>query len=135
MSYPIADLKTIGPNVAASFKSAGIRSTARLLEVAKDPRGRKALAAKTGLDEKCILRSANMADRMRIKGVGWEYAQLLHAAGVKTATELSFRNPQRLVSGMVEANTKRKLVRLLPSVTRVTRWIEAAKKLQPVIRY
>jgi hypothetical protein len=136
MSYPIADLKTIGPNVAASFKSAGIRSTARLLEVAKDPRGRKALAAKTGLDEKCILRSANMADRMRIKGVGEDYAVLLEAAGVDTVRELKYRNPRNLAKAMADANTKRKLgVRLLPSEATILRWIEHAKRLQLKITY
>jgi hypothetical protein len=36
---------------------------------------------------------------------------------------------------MSEANTKRKLVRVLPSVKTVMRWIEDAKKLPPVIRY
>ena len=36
---------------------------------------------------------------------------------------------------MKEANTKRKLVRVLPSVKMVTRWIEDAKALPPVIRY
>jgi hypothetical protein len=36
---------------------------------------------------------------------------------------------------MEDANAKRKLVRVLPSVKIVTRWIEEAKALQPVIRY
>jgi hypothetical protein len=36
---------------------------------------------------------------------------------------------------MTEANAKRKLVRLLPSVKAVQRWIESAKKLPSVIRY
>src|SRR2546429_6428748 len=121
MSYPIDDLKTIGPGVAASFKSAGIRSTHRLLEAAKDPRGRKALAARTGLDEKCILRSANMADRMRIKGIGEDYAVLLEAAGVDTVRELKYRNPRNLAKAMADANTKRKLVQLLPSQKAIER--------------
>jgi hypothetical protein len=72
---------------------------------------------------------------MRVKGVGWEYAELLCAAGVKTAKELKFRNPRKLVDQMTEANAKRNLVRLLPSVKAVERWIENAKKLPPVIRY
>jgi len=136
MSYPIDDLKTIGPGVAASFKSAGIRSTHRLLEAAKDPRGRKRLAAKTGLDEKCILRSANMADRMRIKGVGEDYAVLLEAAGVDTVRELKYRNPHNLAKSMADANTRRKLgVRLLPSETTIQRWIDHAKRLQIKISY
>jgi hypothetical protein len=136
MSYPIEDLKTIGPGVAASFKSAGIRSTGRLLEAAKDPKGRKLLAAKTGLDEKCILRSANMADRMRIKGVGEDYAVLLAAAGVDTVRELKYRNPRNLAKSMADANTRRKLgVRLLPSETTIQRWIDHAKRLQIKISY
>ena len=135
-SYPIEDLKTIGPDVAASFKSAGIRSTDKLLKVAHDPKGRKILAAKTGLDEKCILRSANMADRMRIKGVGEDYAVLLEAAGVDTVRELKYRNPRNLAKAMADANTRRKLgVRLLPSEATIGRWIEHAKRLQLLISY
>ena len=72
---------------------------------------------------------------MRIKGVGWEYSELLRVAGVRTVNELRFRNPDRLAQAMKNANTKRKLVRVLPSVNTVMRWIEAAKALQPVIRY
>jgi hypothetical protein len=72
---------------------------------------------------------------MRVKGVGWEYAELLRAAGVKTVKELKFRNPHKLVQAMTVANSKRKLVRLLPSESTVTRWIDTAKKLPPVIRY
>jgi len=36
---------------------------------------------------------------------------------------------------MADVNTKRKLVRLLPSVNTLMRWIEDAKKLPPLIRY
>jgi hypothetical protein len=135
MSRSIEDLKTIGPGVAASFKSAGIRSTGKLLRAAKDPKGRKALAAKTGLDEKCILRSANMADRMRIKGIGEDYAVLLEAAGVDTVRELKYRNPRNLAKAMADANTKRKLVQLLPSEKAIERWIQHAKRLDLVISY
>src|SRR6267142_12533 len=130
MPYSIADLQSIDPGMIAAFKSAGIRTTDRLLDAAKDPKGRKQLAAKTGLDEKRILRWANLADRMRIKGIGEDYAHLLEAAGVDTVKELKYRNPSNLAKAMADANTKRKLVRLLPSERTVTRWIEHAKKLQ-----
>ena len=134
-SYSLEDVKSFGQGVAASLKSAGIRSTGRLLEAAKDPKGRKALATKTGLDEKCILRSANMADRMRIKGVGEDYAVLLAAAGVDTVRELKYRNPRNLAKAMADANTKRKLVQLLPSEKAIERWIQHAKRLDLVISY
>ncbi|HEY2138057.1 MAG TPA: DUF4332 domain-containing protein [Xanthobacteraceae bacterium] len=135
MSYPITDLENIAPGVAATLKSIGIRTTGRLLEAAKSPKGRKLLAGKTGIDEKCILRWANMADRMRVKGVGEDYAELLEAAGVDTVKELKYRNPANLAKAMAEANAKRKLVRLMPSEKAVCRWIEHAKKLTLKITY
>ncbi len=135
MSYPIADLEGIDPRVAASLKSVGIRTTGKLLEAAKSPKDRKRLAARTGLEERCILRCANMADRMRIKGIGEDYAELLEAAGVDTVKELKYRNPANLAKAMQAANAKRKLVRVLPSEKTVVRWIEHAKKLPLKITY
>jgi len=135
MPYPITDIRGIGANAALILKSEGIRTTISLLRMAKTPTQRLKIAEKVGLDDKRILDWVTAADRMRVKGVGWEYAELLRAAGVKTVNELKFRNPQKLVDQMSEANAKRKLVRLLPSVTVVTRWIESAKKLPPVVRY
>jgi hypothetical protein len=135
MAYPITDIQGIGLDAAAILKSAGIRTTGGLLRSAKTPNQRLKLADKIGTDEKRVLAWVTAADRMRIKGVRWEYAQLLRAAGVKTVNELRFRNPQKLADGMKEANDKRTLVRLLPSVRMVERWIEDAKKLPPLIRY
>ncbi|HEX5509640.1 MAG TPA: DUF4332 domain-containing protein [Pseudolabrys sp.] len=135
MSYPITDIDGIDRDVAAILKSAGIRSTGRLLEKARTVKGRKELAVKTGIGEKQLLCWANMADRMRVKGVSREYADLLQAAGVDTVKELQYRNPCNLARAMADANKKRKLVRLLPSEKLVVRWIEHAKKLPLKISY
>jgi len=135
MTYPITDIDGIDGEAAATFKSAGIRSTGRLLEVARTLRGRKMLAEKTGIGEKQLLCWANMADRMRVKGIRKEYAGLLQAAGVDTVKELKYRNPANLAKAMAEANKKRKLVAFLPSEKVVCSWIEYAKKLQIKITY
>ena len=135
MTYPVSEISGIGPDVADRLKLAGIRTTTRLLDLAKGPKERKRLAEKTGLDEKRILSWANTADRMRIKGVGADYAGLLQAAGVDTVKELKYRNPARLARAMADANAKRKLVQLLPSEKRIAHWIDAAKKLPPKISY
>ncbi len=135
MSYSIADLQTVDPAAVARLKSVGIRTTDKLLECAKDPKGRKLLASRIGFDERSILRWANLADRMRIKGIGEDYAGLLEAAGVDTVKELKYRNPANLAKAMAAANAKRKLVRLLPSQKAVVRWIENAKKLPLKISY
>ena len=135
MGYPITDIRGIGADTAVILKSEGIRTTVGLLRLAKTPKQRLKIAEKVGTDDKLVLDWVTAADRMRVKGGGWEYAELLRVAGVKTVKELKFRNPRKLVDQMTEANTKRKLVRLLPSVGTVTRWIENAKKLPPVICY
>jgi hypothetical protein len=135
MGYPITEIQGIGTDVAAILKSDGIRTTIGLLRLAKTPRQRLKIATKTGTPEKSVLDWVTAADRMRVKGVGWEYSELLRAAGVRTANELRFRNPQKLANAMAEINSKRNLVRVLPSVNTVTRWIENAKRLPPLICY
>jgi hypothetical protein len=135
MSYPITDIEGIDGEAAATLKSAGIRSTGRLLEAARTVKGRKLLAEKTGFGEKQLLCWANVADRMRIKGISKEYAELLQAAGVDTVKELRYRSPCNLAKAMADANKKRKMVRLLPSEKVVGRWIENAQKLPLMISY
>lgn len=135
MSYSINDLQYIGPEATAKLKKFGIRTTAKLLEAAQSPKARKQLAEQTGVPEQRLLVWANMVDRMRIKGIGEDYAELLREAGVDTVKELAYRNPANLAKAMATANAKRKLVRLLPSEKAVGRWIVDAKKLPLKISY
>src|ERR1700678_3207809 len=104
MAYPITDIAGIGPDIAVILKAEGIRTTVGLLRFAKTPKQRLKIAEKLGTDDKRVLDWVTTADRMRIKGVGWDYAELLSAAGVKTVKELKFRNPQKLVDQMTTAN-------------------------------
>jgi len=134
MSYPLKSLGGIASEIAA-LKDAGIKTAGALLEAAKTPKGRKELAKATSLDPKRILELANKADRLRVKGLGKEYAELLRAAGVDTVRELKYRNPAKLAEAMAAANKKRKVVRLVPTDKAVGRWIEAAKKLPLKITY
>ena len=135
MSYPITKLDGVDDKAIELLRSAGIRTTLKLLEAAKDTRGRKSLAAQTGLDEKTLLALANAADRMRIKGLGHDYAELLRLAGVVTVRELKHRNGQRLFEAIKAANAQRRLVKTPPSQKVVGRWIEQAKKLPLKISY
>jgi len=134
MAYPITDIRGIGPETAEILKSEGIRTTIGLLRSAKTPKQRLKLAELTRTNPERVLGWVTSADRMRVKGVGWEYSELLRAVGVKTVNELKFRNPGHLVAKMQEAN-KRSLVRLLPKQRTVERWIESARKLPTLIKY
>jgi predicted flap endonuclease-1-like 5' DNA nuclease len=135
VSYPIRSIAGIGPAMAAKLRAERIRTTEGLLEASKTFKERKILAEKLGVEEQTVLRWANLADRMRIKGVREPYAELLKDAGVDTVRELKYRNPGRLAEAMATANAKRKRVDQLPTTKRVEHWIANAKKLTPKISY
>lgn len=135
MSYKIQDIEGIGPSHGQRLDDAGIKTTGALLKACCDPKGRKAMAEKTGFSEQQLLKWTNMADLMRVSGVGEEYSELLEAAGVDTVKELRNRNPENLAQAMAAANAQKKLVRLVPSAKTVAKWVEQAKELPPAITY
>jgi|SRR5947209_14225528 hypothetical protein len=135
MTYPISEIEGLSAFSAAKLKTLGIRTTDALLEAARTVRGRKALAAKTGISEQQLLDWANVSDYMRIPGMGRAKVVLVRAAGVATVRELALRNPARLAQNMKQVNTARKIVRLLPSEKSVEQLIAQARKLQPKISY
>ena len=135
MTYPISEIDGLTAFSASKLKSLGIRTTDALLKAARTMKGRKALAAKTGISEQLLLEWANVSDYMRIPGMGRAKVGLVRAAGVTTVRELAYRNPARLAQSMREANVKKKLVRILPSEKSVGDIIAKAKKLPPKITY
>ena len=131
----IVDVEGIGKAYAVKLQAAGVKTTEALLEQGATPKGRKLLAEKTGIGEKLILEWVNHVDLYRIKGVGSEYSDLLEEAGVDTVVELANRKPENLFKTMEETNTKKKLVRKLPTEAQVAEWVNQAKKLPRVVTY
>jgi len=131
----IMDVEGIGPVIGDKFSGAGVKDSDALLAGAKTPALRKALAEKTGLTEKQVLRFANMADLYRISGIGSEYADLLEAVGVDTVPELARRRPDNLSKAMVELNQAQKRVRRVPTEAEVVQWVEQAKGLPRMLEY
>lgn len=135
MGSSLKDIEGIGPAYGARLIAAGIKTTDALLKHCAAPAGRRETAARTGLSEDQLLKWANMAHLMRVRGVGEEYSELLEAAGVDTVKELRNRNAENLATRMAKVNTERKLVRQLPSSRSVARWIAHAKTLAPILSY
>lgn len=132
---PIEDVEGIGPTVGGKLRDVGVQNTDALLAQTRTPALRKALATKTGLSPKQILRFANMVDLYRVNGIGSEYAELLEVAGVDTVPELRRRNAVNLQRTMATVNDSKKLVRRTPTETEVAGWIEQAKGLPRVLEY
>jgi predicted flap endonuclease-1-like 5' DNA nuclease len=135
MSYKVEEIEGIGGAIAQKLAAAGIKTTDALLEACKDAKGRKATAEATGLDEKRLLKWANMADLMRIKGVGKQFSELLEAAGVDTVKELKTRNAANLAARMAEVNEAKNLCNAVPAESVVAGWVEQAKQLPAMLSY
>ncbi|BAM03733.1 DUF4332 domain-containing protein [Phycisphaera mikurensis] len=135
MAYKIIELEGIGPVKSVKYNTAGIETTEQLLDACGDAKKRRAFAAEHGMDASEVLRHVNMADLMRISGVGEEYSDLLEAAGVDTVKELRTRNPQNLTASMAAVNEAKKLVRSLPTESKVAGWISQAKELEPRVTH
>lgn len=135
MNYRIEEIEGIGPAYGKKLADAGVKSTGELLKRGGKPAGRKELEAATGIGGAQILKWCNLADLMRVKGVGKQFSELLEAAGVDTIKELRNRKPDNLAAKMKEVNDAKKLCRAAPSVKSVTKWVEQAKATEPAISY
>lgn len=135
MSYKIDDIEGIGPAYAEKLTAAGIVTTEDLLSKCCTPAGRKDVAEATGMGESTILKWTNMADLMRVSGIGPQYSELLKGSGVDTIKELRTRNAENLAATMEKVNDEKKLTRVAPAAASVAKWVEAAKGMEPRITY
>jgi len=135
MTYKINDIEGIGPAYAEKLAAANIANTDHLLEKCCTPAGRKAVAAATGFSEAVILKWVNMADLMRINGVGPQFSELLNSSGVDTIKELRTRNAVNLTTKMAAVNKEKRLTQVSPPEATVNGWIQAAKNMASQLTY
>ena len=129
MSYKIDEIEGIGPAYATKLQMAHIQTTDQLLERCGTSSGRKQVSEQTGVSEKQLLQWANMADLMRISGVGPQFSELLEVAGVDTVKELRNRNSANLAEAMKQANEKKRVARTSPPAGTVEKWVAQARNL------
>ena len=135
MNYKIDEIEGIGPAYREKLAAAGITTTEALLSACCAKAGRVGTAESTGISEKLLLTWSNMADLMRINGVGKQFAELLHAAGVDTVKELKTRRADNLSAKMAEVNAEKHLAKTSPAESLVQEWIDEAGKLEALITH
>jgi predicted flap endonuclease-1-like 5' DNA nuclease len=135
MSYKIDQIEGIGPSFAQRLNMAGILTTDDLLARCASPEGRRQLELVTGFSHLQVLTWTNQADLMRVRGIGSEYGQLLESAGVDTVRELALRNPENLVHVMERVNEEQHLTRVVPAIKTVSKWVEQARTMEPVLSH
>lgn len=131
----LSEIEGIGDTYAESLKSCGVTTVETLLTQGSTVAGRKKLVDESGLSPKLISKWVNRADLARVKGIGSEYADLLECSGVDTVPELAQRNPANLFEKLTSVNEEKKLVRSLPSQSKIEDWVAQAKELPRAIFY
>ncbi len=135
MARKITEIEGIGEATAEKLSSAGVTTVEDLLTMGADSKGRSDLAEKSGLTEHKVLYLVGMADLIRINGIGGEFAELLKASGVDTVKELATRNPENLHVKISEINAEKALVRQMPSVDQLTKFVDEAKNTESTITH
>ena len=131
----VKDIEGIGPVLGGKLEKAGIVTVESLLESGATRSGRANIAKEAGISESQVLEFVNMADLMRIKGVGAEFAELLKASGIDTIKELRTRNAENLHQKLEETNAAKSLTRKVPSLDMVKDFIAKAGSTDPSVTY
>ncbi len=135
MAISISKLRGMSAELAAKLKAQGIVYSAQLLNAARTPAGREALAGQMGVESRVILELANRADLARVSGIAGIFSDLLEHAGVDTVKELAVRNPDNLHAKLVEINAHKKLAGRTPPLSAVQDWVAQAQSLPKLLEY
>jgi predicted flap endonuclease-1-like 5' DNA nuclease len=129
----IVDLTSLQPEHVTALKHLGVHSTDSLLRKAATSKARGRLARQTGIPEPLIDRWVNMADLMRVNGLGESYCHLLMAAGIHRLEDLRAALPEQLHDHIESLDDYQQWVGRIPSARKIRSWINASRRLPTVI--
>ena len=88
----------------------------------------------TKISEKLLDKWAEHADLMRIGGVGPEYSEVLNEIGIDSVKEFAHRNPANTLERIKKLDEEKPdVIRRIPTLEEITKWIEEAKTLPKAI--
>lgn len=127
-------VETISLKFVALLHNVGIDDQEQLLTHCSEKEKREAIAIKTGINSKLLLKWTIQADFARVNGIGFDYAELLERSGVNDVSHLVQFHPDKLLDRLQKFNDQYHLVRQTPSLSQVTAWIEHAQTLPTRIK-
>ncbi len=131
----ISSIEGLRGSNTEKLAEAGITTVENLLRLGSTRQGRKALADQLAVSDEQVLKWVNKADLFRIKGIGSQYADLLENAGVDSVPELAQRDPEHLLLQLQEINDNQQLVRSMPYLKQVSKWVARARELPRVVNH
>ena len=129
----IEDIEGIGSTYGEKLRNIDIMTADDLLTKGRTAKGRKDMAEKSEISDKLILKWVNMANLARINGVGEEYSRLLETSDIDSVIKLSNCDANDLLQKIKHVNSKKNLVRQMPSLSEVEEWISQAKMMPQAV--
>jgi predicted flap endonuclease-1-like 5' DNA nuclease len=128
-SHPVIEVEGIGPMWATRLEGCGVRTTDELCRSDAE-----ALAHRMGEAVETIRFWQQMAELMKVKGIGKQYAEALVRAGVHSIEEFKARKPKDLVES---TNTwldqqRQTVIKTRLTAQRVSTWQKHAKGMRRV---
>jgi predicted flap endonuclease-1-like 5' DNA nuclease len=134
-NYALEEIPNAIPGAdAQKLKAQGIGTTFQLLEKGAEPKSRRELARAAHVPERTLDMWVQMADILRIKGVGPDVTRLLAACGVRTVAQLKTQDAIKLSDEILKVNSKQHLSENPPSMEHLQAWIAQAQTLPIVLR-
>jgi predicted flap endonuclease-1-like 5' DNA nuclease len=133
MSLHVSKLRGISVQVRNRLKRHGITYTHQLLEAAGRRERRRALAARSGVEEAVLLRLTCRADLARIKGIGAIFADMLELVGVDRVSTLARHDPRGLYQRLHDLNAAERFARRAPTEDEVADWVAQARALPHLV--
>ena len=104
----IIEIEGIGDKYAKDLEKAGIDDVEDLVPITWS--GLKELAESTKISLKLLEKWQDIAELMKIDGVGPEYSQVINLVGIDSTKELAYRSPEKTLEKIVAHDKDRKSV-------------------------
>ena len=130
---PIETIEGIGAGFGKRLRADGVDTTEKLLQMCVTNEGIEKVCKCVDLDADTVRNWGTMADLIRIKGLGGQWAELMWRAGVKNVQDLGGQEIESLRARMREVNEAEHRVAELPGEKRVARFIEDAASLSSIL--
>ena len=127
----IIEIEGVGDKYAKDLEKAGIADVEDLVKITWS--GLKELAESTKISLKLLEKWQDIAELMKIDGVGPEYSQVLNLVGIDSTKELAYRSPEKTLEKIVAHDKDQPdTIRNMPEIKQITGWIDEAKKMYDV---
>ncbi len=110
-----------------------ITTTKTLLKAAAKAKERRALSKSTGISYERLTEMASLCDLLRVDGIGPSIARLMRVSGVADSAALRRKSAGSLLVRMRSANSKHRIMEVLPSEPTLAAWIKSAGRLSKLI--